>query len=108
MTLLRRVPRSLIQLTLSDRTPARSEGPPGSTRESGGLPFVCGPTPLTYETKKALSPLARSCIGEIASMRLNHPQFSNLGSVFGTSTFARITQTSVGLRLIPFGVKHLF
>jgi len=39
---------------------------------------------------------------------LNHPQFSNPGSVVGTSTFGVIQQTAVGPRLIQFGLKYLF
>ncbi len=39
---------------------------------------------------------------------LNHPQFSNPGTTFGTSTFGVITQTSVTPRLIQFGLKYLF
>ena len=39
---------------------------------------------------------------------LNHPQFSNPGTNFGTANFGVITQTSVAPRLIQFGVKYLF
>jgi len=39
---------------------------------------------------------------------LNHPQFSNPGTTFGTANFGVITQTSVASRLIQFGVKYLF
>lgn len=39
---------------------------------------------------------------------LNHPQFNNPGTVFGTSNFGVINQTSVGPRLIQFGVKYIF
>lgn len=39
---------------------------------------------------------------------LNHPQFSNPGTTFGTATFGVITQTSVAPRLIQFGLKYLF
>ena len=39
---------------------------------------------------------------------LNHPQFSNPGTVAGTSNFGVINQTSVGPRLIQFGMKYVF
>ena len=39
---------------------------------------------------------------------LNHPQFANPGTTFGTATFGVITQTSVAPRLIQFGLKYLF
>ena len=39
---------------------------------------------------------------------LNHPQFANPGTTFGTANFGVITQTSVAPRLIQFGVKYLF
>ena len=39
---------------------------------------------------------------------LNHPQFSNPGTTFGTASFGVITQTSVAPRLIQFGVKYMF
>jgi hypothetical protein len=39
---------------------------------------------------------------------LNHPQFSNPGTNFGTVNFGVITQTSVAPRLIQFGLKYLF
>ncbi len=39
---------------------------------------------------------------------LNHPQFSNPGTTFGTASFGVITQTSVAPRLIQFGLKYLF
>jgi len=39
---------------------------------------------------------------------LNHPQFSNPGTNFGTASFGVITQTSVAPRLIQFGLKYLF
>jgi hypothetical protein len=39
---------------------------------------------------------------------LNHPQFSNPGTNFGTANFGVITQTSVAPRLIQFGLKYLF
>jgi len=39
---------------------------------------------------------------------LNHPQFANPGTNFGTASFGVITQTSVAPRLIQFGLKYLF
>jgi hypothetical protein len=39
---------------------------------------------------------------------LNHPQFSNPGTNFGTANFGVVTQTSVAPRLIQFGLKYLF
>jgi hypothetical protein len=39
---------------------------------------------------------------------LNHPQFSNPGTNFGTANFGVITQTSVAPRLIQFGMKYAF
>jgi hypothetical protein len=39
---------------------------------------------------------------------LNHPQFSNPGTIFGTANFGVITQTSVAPRLIQFGLKYIF
>lgn len=39
---------------------------------------------------------------------LNHPQFANPGTTFGTATFGVITQSSVAPRLIQFGIKYLF
>jgi hypothetical protein len=39
---------------------------------------------------------------------LNHPQFGNPGTTFGTANFGVITQTSVAPRLIQFGLKYLF
>lgn len=39
---------------------------------------------------------------------LNHPQFSNPGTTFGTANFGVITQTAVAPRLIQFGLKYLF
>ncbi|HZP32163.1 MAG TPA: TonB-dependent receptor [Candidatus Acidoferrales bacterium] len=39
---------------------------------------------------------------------LNHPQFANPGTNFGTANFGVITQTSVAPRLIQFGLKYLF
>ena len=39
---------------------------------------------------------------------LNHPQFSNPGTTFGTASFGAITQTSVAPRLIQFGLKYVF
>ena len=39
---------------------------------------------------------------------LNHPQFSNPGTILGTATFGVITQTSVAPRLIQFGLKYAF
>jgi hypothetical protein len=39
---------------------------------------------------------------------LNHPQFANPGTTFGTATFGVITQTSVAPRLIQFGLKYIF
>ncbi len=39
---------------------------------------------------------------------LNHPQFSNPGTTFGTATFGVVTQTSIAPRLIQFGLKYVF
>jgi len=39
---------------------------------------------------------------------LNHPQFANPGTNFGTASFGVVTQTSVAPRLIQFGLKYLF
>jgi hypothetical protein len=39
---------------------------------------------------------------------LNHPQFANPGTTFGTATFGVITQTAVAPRLIQFGLKYFF
>ena len=39
---------------------------------------------------------------------LNHPQFANPGTTFGTATFGVITQTSVAPRLIQFALKYAF
>ena len=39
---------------------------------------------------------------------LNHPQFSNPGTTFGTANFGVITQTSVAPRLIQLGLKYVF
>ena len=39
---------------------------------------------------------------------LNHPQFANAGTAFGTATFGVITQNSVAPRLIQFALKYLF
>jgi len=39
---------------------------------------------------------------------LNHPQFANPGTTFGTATFGVITQQSVAPRLIQFALKYLF
>lgn len=39
---------------------------------------------------------------------LNHPQFSNPGTNFGTANFGVITQTAVAPRLIQFGLKYVF
>ncbi|OLC99037.1 MAG: hypothetical protein AUH86_03340 [Acidobacteria bacterium 13_1_40CM_4_58_4] len=39
---------------------------------------------------------------------LNHPQFANPGTNFGTASFGVITQTSVAPRLIQFGLKYIF
>jgi hypothetical protein len=39
---------------------------------------------------------------------LNHPQFANPGTTFGTASFGVITQTSVAPRLIQFGLKYIF
>ena len=39
---------------------------------------------------------------------LNHPQFANPGTTFGTASFGVITQTSVAPRLIQFGAKYVF
>jgi hypothetical protein len=39
---------------------------------------------------------------------LNHPQFANPGTNFGTANFGVITQTAVAPRLIQFGLKYIF
>ncbi len=39
---------------------------------------------------------------------LNHPQFSNPGTILGTANFGVVTQTSVAPRLIQFALKYLF
>jgi hypothetical protein len=39
---------------------------------------------------------------------LNHPQFSNPGTTYGTATFGVVTQTSIAPRLIQFGLKYIF
>ena len=39
---------------------------------------------------------------------LNHPQFSNPGTIYRTASFGVITQTAVAPRLIQFGIKYLF
>jgi hypothetical protein len=39
---------------------------------------------------------------------LNHPQFANPSTTFGTATFGVVTQTSVAPRLIQFGLKYVF
>ncbi len=39
---------------------------------------------------------------------LNHPQFSNPGTNFGTANFGVISKTSVAPRLIQFGLKYIF
>lgn len=39
---------------------------------------------------------------------LNHPQFANPGTIFGTAIFGVVTQTSVAPRLIQFGLKYIF
>jgi len=39
---------------------------------------------------------------------LNHSQFANPGTNFGTANFGVITQTSVAPRLIQFGLKYIF
>ena len=39
---------------------------------------------------------------------LNHPQFSNPGTNFGTANFGVVTRTSVAPRLIQFGLKYIF
>jgi hypothetical protein len=39
---------------------------------------------------------------------LNHPQFANSGTNFGTANFGVISKTSVAPRLIQFGVKYVF
>ncbi len=39
---------------------------------------------------------------------LNHPQFANPGTNFGTANFGVVTRTSVAPRLIQFGLKYIF
>jgi hypothetical protein len=39
---------------------------------------------------------------------LNHAQFANPGTIFGTANFGVITQTAVAPRLIQFGLKYAF
>jgi len=39
---------------------------------------------------------------------LNHPQFSNPGTNFGTANFGVVSKTSVAPRLIQFGLKYVF
>jgi hypothetical protein len=39
---------------------------------------------------------------------LNHPQFANPGTNFGTANFGVITQTAVAPRLIQLGLKYIF
>jgi hypothetical protein len=39
---------------------------------------------------------------------LNHPQFANPGTNFGTANFGVVTQTSVAPRLIQFALKYIF
>jgi hypothetical protein len=39
---------------------------------------------------------------------INHPQFSNPGTMFGTANFGVLTQSAVAPRLIQFGLKYLF
>jgi len=39
---------------------------------------------------------------------LNHPQFANPGTNFGTANFGVVTRTSVAPRLIQFGFKYIF
>jgi hypothetical protein len=39
---------------------------------------------------------------------LNHPQFANPGTTFGTANFGVITRASVAARLIQFGIKYIF
>src|ERR1035441_3590791 len=39
---------------------------------------------------------------------LNHPQFANPGTPFGTTSFGVIPQNSVAPRLIQFALKYLF
>jgi hypothetical protein len=39
---------------------------------------------------------------------LNHPQFANPGTNFGTANFGVISKTSVAPRLIQFGLKYVF
>jgi len=39
---------------------------------------------------------------------LNHPQFSNPGTNFGTANFGVVSRASVAPRLIQFGLKYVF
>ena len=39
---------------------------------------------------------------------LNHPQFANPGTNFGTANFGVVTRTSVAPRLIQLGLKYIF
>jgi hypothetical protein len=39
---------------------------------------------------------------------LNHPQFANPGTNFGTANFGVVSKTSVAPRLIQFGLKYVF
>ena len=39
---------------------------------------------------------------------LNHPQFANPGTNFGTANFGVVSRTSVAPRLIQFGLKYVF
>ncbi len=39
---------------------------------------------------------------------LNHPQFTNPGTNFGTANFGVVSRTSVAPRLIQFGLKYIF
>jgi hypothetical protein len=39
---------------------------------------------------------------------LNHPQFTNPGTNFGTANFGVVSRTSVAPRLIQFGMKYIF
>lgn len=39
---------------------------------------------------------------------LNHPEFSNPGTVYGTANFGVISKTAVAPRLIQFGLKYIF